>query len=59
MLNAYSACLTLLGSREGDVNNLPVYIEADKAEINQPTQAIYQGNVDLKQGKPPFGREFS
>ena len=35
---------------KGDVNNLPVYIEADKAEINQPTQAIYQGNVDLKQG---------
>ena len=34
---------------KGDVNNLPVYIEADKAEINQPTQAIYQGNVDLKQ----------
>ena len=35
---------------KGDVNNLPIYIEADKAEINQPTQAIYQGNVDLKQG---------
>ena len=35
---------------KGDINNLPVYIEADKAEINQPTQAIYQGNVDLKQG---------
>ena len=44
------------GVVKGDVNNLPVYIEADKAEINQPTQTIYQGNVDLKQRKPPFGR---
>ena len=34
----------------GDVNNLPVNIEADSAEINQPTQAIYQGDVDIQQG---------
>lgn len=34
----------------GDVNSLPVYIEADDAEINQPTQAIYQGNVNMTQG---------
>ena len=34
----------------GDVNSLPVYIEADNAEINQPNDATYQGNVDLKQG---------
>lgn len=31
-------------------NDLPVYIEADDAEINQPTSAIYKGNADLKQG---------
>ncbi|VEH65216.1 LPS-assembly protein LptD [Rodentibacter pneumotropicus] len=31
-------------------NDLPVYIEADDAEINQPTSAIYRGNADLKQG---------
>lgn len=35
---------------KGDPNEQPVYIEADSAEINQPTQAIYQGNVDIKQG---------
>ncbi|OOF43073.1 LPS assembly protein LptD [Rodentibacter rarus] len=34
----------------GDPNDLPVYIEADDAEINQPTSAIYKGNADLKQG---------
>lgn len=34
----------------GDINTLPVHIEADQAEINQPTQAVYQGNVDIKQG---------
>ncbi len=35
---------------QGDLNTLPVYIEADDAEINQPTQAVYQGNVDVRQG---------
>ncbi|OOF79294.1 LPS assembly protein LptD [Rodentibacter caecimuris] len=34
----------------GNPNDLPVYIEADDAEINQPTSAIYKGNADLKQG---------
>ncbi|MBN6067471.1 LPS assembly protein LptD [Aggregatibacter actinomycetemcomitans] len=34
----------------GDPNDQPVYIEADKAEINQPSSALYQGNVDIKQG---------
>ena len=38
----------------GDVNSLPVYIEADNAEINQPNDATYQGNVDLKQGNSSF-----
>ncbi|MDO4626647.1 MAG: LPS assembly protein LptD [Pasteurellaceae bacterium] len=35
---------------KNDPNNLPVYIDADKAEINQPTNAIYEGNVDIRQG---------
>lgn len=35
---------------QGNPNDLPVYIEADDAEINQPTSAIYKGNADLKQG---------
>ncbi|MDO4431147.1 MAG: LPS assembly protein LptD [Lonepinella koalarum] len=35
---------------KGDVNNLPVYIEADSAELNQPISAVYQGKVELKQG---------
>ena len=34
----------------GDQTQLPVYIEADSAEINQPTEAIYTGNVTIKQG---------
>ncbi|MBF0752000.1 MULTISPECIES: LPS assembly protein LptD [unclassified Pasteurella] len=34
----------------GNPNDLPVYIEADEAEINQPTSAIYKGKADLKQG---------
>ena len=34
----------------GEPNDQPVYIEADNAEINQPTQAIYNGRVDIKQG---------
>lgn len=33
-----------------DENALPIHIEADDAEINQPSSAIYRGNVDLKQG---------
>ncbi|OOF71506.1 LPS assembly protein LptD [Rodentibacter caecimuris] len=48
-------CLTnvpkFIGEKiSGDPNSQPVYIEADTAEINQPTQALYQGNVDIKQG---------
>lgn len=35
---------------EGDPNQLPVYIEADQANIHQPEYAIYSGNVDVKQG---------
>nr|WP_311463028.1 LPS assembly protein LptD [uncultured Aggregatibacter sp.] len=31
-------------------NDLPVYIEADQAEITQPRSGIYKGNVDIKQG---------
>ena len=34
----------------GNPNNLPVYIEADQAEITQPRSGIYKGNVDVKQG---------
>ncbi len=34
----------------GEPNDLPVYIEADEAEINQPTNAIYKGKAELKQG---------
>lgn len=33
-----------------DANELPIHIEADDAEIEQPSSAIYRGNVDLKQG---------
>lgn len=35
---------------KGNPNDLPVYIEADRAELNQPTHALYEGNVDIKQG---------
>ena len=31
-------------------NDLPVYIEADQAEITQPRSGIYKGRVDVKQG---------
>ena len=34
----------------GNPNDLPVYIEADQAEITQPRSGIYKGNVDIKQG---------
>lgn len=34
----------------GNPNDLPVYIEADQAEITQPRSGIYKGNVDVKQG---------
>jgi len=34
----------------GNPNDLPVYIEADQAEITQPHSGIYKGNVDVKQG---------
>ena len=31
-------------------NDLPVYIEADRVEVTQPSSGIYKGNVDVKQG---------
>ena len=34
----------------GNPNDLPVYIEADQAEITQPRSGVYKGNVDVKQG---------
>lgn len=35
---------------QGDQTQLPVYIEADSAVINQPTNATYTGDVSVKQG---------
>lgn len=35
---------------EGDFKALPVYIEADAAEVVQASSAIYTGNVNIKQG---------
>ncbi len=35
---------------DGDQTQLPVYIEADSAVINQPTDATYTGDVSVKQG---------
>ncbi|WP_373778397.1 LPS assembly protein LptD [Glaesserella sp.] len=35
---------------QGDQTQLPVYIEADNAVINQPTDATYSGDVSIKQG---------
>lgn len=43
----------------GDPNELPVYIEADRAELNQPTNAIYEGNVDIKQGNRHLVTEYA
>ena len=34
----------------GNPNDLPVYIEADQAEITQPRSGIYKGRVDVNQG---------
>ncbi|MBF0784313.1 LPS assembly protein LptD [Muribacter muris] len=34
----------------GDQTQMPVYIEADNALINQPTDATYTGDVSIKQG---------
>lgn len=42
----------------GDPNELPVYIEADRAWLNQPTNAIYEGNVDMKQGNRHLVTEY-
>ncbi|OBX07308.1 LPS biosynthesis protein [Gallibacterium salpingitidis] len=33
-----------------DPNELPVYIDSDQAEINQPNNALYKGNVQIEQG---------
>ncbi|MFC0322494.1 LPS assembly protein LptD [Gallibacterium melopsittaci] len=33
-----------------DPNELPVYIDSDSAEINQPNNALYRGNVQVEQG---------
>ena len=35
---------------EGEQTQLPVYIEADSALINQPRDATYTGDVSIKQG---------
>ncbi|MDG6895364.1 LPS assembly protein LptD [Volucribacter amazonae] len=35
---------------QGNVNDLPVYIEADQAQLNQPTMAKYTGDVQVQQG---------
>ncbi|MDG2950104.1 LPS assembly protein LptD [Exercitatus varius] len=34
----------------GDANEQPVYIEADQADIVNPSRATYSGDVDIKQG---------
>ncbi|PHI39828.1 LPS assembly protein LptD [Actinobacillus succinogenes] len=34
----------------GDANEQPVYIEADSADIINPSRATYSGDVDIKQG---------
>ena len=35
---------------DGNMNDQPIYIDADKAVINQPTDATYTGDVNIKQG---------
>lgn len=35
---------------QGDQTQQPIYIDADSATINQPTDATYSGNVNIKQG---------
>lgn len=35
---------------KGDQTQLPIYIEADSALINQPTDATYSGDVSIRQG---------
>lgn len=35
---------------QGDINNLPVYIESDFAQVNTPSLAKYTGNVQVQQG---------
>ncbi|VEJ09343.1 LPS assembly protein LptD [Actinobacillus delphinicola] len=35
---------------QGNPNQLPVYIEADKALLNHTNQATYKGNVQIRQG---------
>ncbi len=35
---------------QGDPNDQPVYIEADKANVINPSRAVYSGAVDFKQG---------
>ncbi len=34
----------------GNPNDLPVYIEADQARLNQSVSASYEGNVEIQQG---------
>ncbi|SPY34076.1 LPS assembly protein LptD [Pasteurella canis] len=34
----------------GNPNELPVYIEADQAQLTQSSRATYEGNVDIQQG---------
>lgn len=35
---------------QGDQTQMPIYIEADRALINQPTDATYSGDVHIQQG---------
>ena len=40
---------------KGNPNQLPVYIEADNAELNGNTSAIYNGDVEIQQGNRYLG----
>lgn len=42
---------------KGDISELPLYIEADNAVINQTNSATYSGNVAIKQGSRKIGAE--
>lgn len=43
---------------KGDQTQLPIYIEADSAVINQPTDATYSGDVSIRQGnRSLFGEQ--
>lgn len=47
----FSWCPTFYGRiGHGYPNDLPVYIEADQARLNQSVSASYEGNVEIQQG---------